>query len=62
MAIRIRTWEVKLLTWFPHILYELELVLVRIRADFLENQANILLRTVLLPTNGIASNHSSDTL
>ena len=36
---------------------ELELVLVRIWADFLENQANIVLRTVLLPTYGM-SNHS----
>lgn len=62
MTVRIRTfhwrWEVKELTWFPHILYELELVLVRIWADFRENYADIVLRAVLLPTNWIASNHS----
>ena len=62
MTFRIRTfywrWEVIKLNWFPHILYEPELVLVRICADFLENQANIVLRIVLLPTNWIASNHN----
>ena len=62
MTFRIRTfywrWEVIKLNWFPHILYESELVLVRICADFLENQANIVLRIVLFPTNWIASNHN----